>query len=92
MKTTVYYEKLSRMSKEAQRLTENCRAHDCPYLKRLGGGYNISNNGYSSYYCAYCDITGHARIKEPENANPDNCTHWKDKVEDKKTALIDQDF
>lgn len=89
MKSVTYYEKMSRLSKESRKLTKNCREHECPYLKRLGGGYNISNNGYSSYYCAYLDITGHARIKEPENADPNKCTHWKDTVESKKTVLID---
>lgn len=86
-----YYEKLERMRKESERLTRNCREHKCPYLKRLSnGGYTLDRS--YSLYCAYCDITGHARIKEPENANPDNCTHWKDKVLSNKTTLIMQDF
>ena len=60
---------------KAREMTKICEDHKCPYLKRLTGGtneYNMLN------YCAYLEVSGHSRIKEPENTDPQNCSHWKD--------------
>lgn len=86
-----HWEKMSRISKEAKELTKNCREHKCPYLKRFAGP-SASAYGYSQLYCGYCDITGHARLKEPENVDPNKCSHWKDKIDDTKTTLIVNEF
>lgn len=90
-KNETHWEKMSRISKEARELTKNCREHKCPYLKRFAGTA-VYTDKYSQLYCGYCDITGHARLKEPENIDPNKCSHWKDKIEDTKTILIHNEF
>lgn len=87
-----FMERQIRLSKEAKDMTENCKAHNCPYLKRFSGSYKSAYDVYLYFYCGYCDITGNARINEPENADPHNCTHWQDDVSEKKTKLIFNPF
>lgn len=87
-----HFERICRLSKEAKELTKNCKGHKCPYLKRLAGSCSSKYEIYLQYYCGYCDITGHARLKEPENVDPNKCTHWQDEVKQKKTSLIVNEF
>lgn len=89
---TNYYEKRQRIIETAKDLTKNCKEHKCPYLKRFAGAKASKYEIYTQYYCGYCDITGHARLKEPENVDPHKCTHWKDEVKSIKTRLIVNDF
>lgn len=62
---------------KAHKMIQRCIDHECPYLKRLAGG--LTHNGTRMYYCAYLEISGHARIKEPENRDAQKCSHWQDK-------------
>ncbi len=88
-----YAERASRLGRESKKLTENCRAHDCPYLKRFSGvAGNTQHSCYLSLYCGYLDVTGHARSLEPENKDPNKCTHWQDEIESNKTTLINNPF
>ena len=87
-----YWERMCRLGQEARELTKDCKEHNCPYLKRFSGSKAAAHEVYLQYYCGYCDITGHARLKEPENIDPHKCTHWQDVVEDKKTKLIFNPF
>lgn len=88
-----YTEKLTRISRESKELTKNCREHNCPYLKRFTGSASAKYEVYLQYYCGYCDITGHARLKEPENVDSSKCTHWKDEPpKSTKTRLIVNNF
>lgn len=86
------FEYLGRLSKESKDLTKNCRAHKCPYLKRFSGSTKSKYDVYVQYYCGYCDITGHARLKEPENVDPNKCSHWQDDISSKKTKLTINPF
>ena len=87
------FERITRLSKEARELTKNCKKHNCPYLKRFSGSCNSKYDIYLQYYCGYCDITGHARLKEPENVDPNKCTHWQDEPpQTNKTRLIVNNF
>lgn len=88
-----HYERITRLSKEAKDLTKNCKEHNCPYLKRFAGSCSSRYEIYLQYYCGYCDITGHARLKELENVDPNKCTHWQDDVPTStKTRLIVNNF
>ena len=64
------------INKKAREMTKKCEEHKCPYLKRLAGAHDKIN---SLYYCAYLEISGNARIKEPENIDQQKCNHWQDK-------------
>ena len=88
-----HYERITRLSKEAKDLTKNCKEHNCSYLKRFAGSCSSKYEIYLQYYCGYWDITGHARLKEPENVDPNKCTHWQDDVlTSTKTRLIVNNF
>ena len=54
----------------SRKLTKSCRKHKCPYLKYLSTKSSVP-------YCSYLLKTGHSRIKDEANRDPNNCTLWK---------------